>query len=89
MCQRIVGWFSGIILQRSLVRDRWWGRLIFDVLVVLMEGRVKHLTGRAMVGLYQEAGFADIEQFRRGGPAPFLLTIGRAVKPAQVQRMAA
>ena len=31
-------------------RDRWWGRLIFDVLVVLMEGRVKHLTGRAMAG---------------------------------------
>src|SRR5262245_39688577 len=26
-------------------RDRWWGRLIFDVIVVLMEGRVKHLTG--------------------------------------------
>jgi ubiquinone/menaquinone biosynthesis C-methylase UbiE len=70
-------------------RDRWWGRLIFDVLVVLMEGRVKHLTGRAMAGLYQAAGFADIEQLRRGGPAPFLLTIGRAVKPAQVQRMAA
>ncbi len=70
-------------------RDRWWGRLIFDVVVVLMEGRVKHLTGRAMAGLYQEAGFADIEQFRRGGPLPFLLTIGRAVKEAQVQRMAA
>jgi ubiquinone/menaquinone biosynthesis C-methylase UbiE len=70
-------------------RDRWWGRLIFDVIVVLMEGRVKHLTGRAMARLYQAAGFADIEQFRRGGALPFLLTIGRAVKPAQVQRMAA
>ena len=70
-------------------RDRWWGRLIFDVIVVLMEGRVKHLTGQAMAGLYQAAGFTDIEQFRRGGPLPFLLTIGRALKPAQVQRMAA
>jgi ubiquinone/menaquinone biosynthesis C-methylase UbiE len=70
-------------------RDRWWGRLIFDVLVVLMEGRVKHLTGRAMAGLYQAAGFADIEQHRRGGLAPFLLTVGRAVKPAEAQRMAA
>jgi len=70
-------------------RDRWWGRLIFDVIVVLMEGRVKHLTGQAMARLYQAAGFAEIVQFRRGGPLPFLLTIGRAVKPAQVQRLAA
>ncbi len=70
-------------------RDRWWGRLIFDVIVVLMEGRVKHLTGQAMARLYQAAGFGDIVQFRRGGPLPFLLTIGRAVKLAQVQRIAA
>jgi ubiquinone/menaquinone biosynthesis C-methylase UbiE len=70
-------------------RDRWWGRLIFDVIVVLMEGRVKHLTARAMTGLYEAAGFADIVQFRRGGFLPFLLTIGRAVKPEMVQRMAA
>ncbi len=70
-------------------RDRWWGRLIFDVIVVLMEGRVKHLTGQAMARLYQAAGFTDIVQFRRGGALPFLLTIGRADKAAQVQRLAA
>jgi ubiquinone/menaquinone biosynthesis C-methylase UbiE len=70
-------------------RDRWWGRLIFDVIVVLMEGRVKHLTGQAMARLYQAAGFTDIVQFRRRGALPFLLTIGRAVKAAQIQRMAA
>jgi ubiquinone/menaquinone biosynthesis C-methylase UbiE len=70
-------------------RDRWWGRLIFDVLVVLMEGRVKHLTGMAMAKIYRKVGFSDIVQFRRGGFAPFLLTIGRAVKPAQIQRVAA
>jgi ubiquinone/menaquinone biosynthesis C-methylase UbiE len=70
-------------------RDRWWGRLIFDVIVVLMEGRVKHLTGQAMARLYQAAGFDDIVQLRRGGALPFLLTIGRAVKTAQVQRLAA
>jgi len=70
-------------------RDRWWGRLIFDVLVVLMEGRVKHLTGLAMAGLYQKVGFTEIVQFRQGGFLPFLLTIGRAVKPAQAHRVAA
>lgn len=70
-------------------RDRWWGRLIFDVIVVLMEGRVKHLTGQAMAGLYQAAGFGDIVQFRRRGFLPFLLTVGTAMKPAQVQRLAA
>jgi ubiquinone/menaquinone biosynthesis C-methylase UbiE len=70
-------------------RDRWWGRLIFDVLVVLMEGRVKHLTGHAMSHLYREVGFTEIVQFRHRGFLPFLLTIGRAVKPSQVQRVAA
>ncbi len=70
-------------------RDRWWGRLIFDVIVVLMEGRVKHLTGRAMEGLYREAGFMDIVQFRRRGFLPFLLTVGTAVKQVQVLRKAA
>jgi ubiquinone/menaquinone biosynthesis C-methylase UbiE len=70
-------------------RDRWWGRLIFDVIVVLMEGRVKHLTGEAMSGLYQQAGFTDIVQFRRRGFLPFLLTVGTAMKAAQVLRRAA
>jgi hypothetical protein len=70
-------------------RDRLWGRLIFDVLVVLMEGRVKHLTGSAMTRLYWQVGFMDIEQFRREGFLPFLLTIGTAAKPAQVQQLAA
>jgi ubiquinone/menaquinone biosynthesis C-methylase UbiE len=63
-------------------RDRWWGRLIFDVLVVLMEGRVRHLTGRAFQTLYRASGFEKISQRRRGGLIPFLLTIGEAVKPA-------
>jgi ubiquinone/menaquinone biosynthesis C-methylase UbiE len=70
-------------------RDRWWGRLIFDVIVVLMEGRVKHLTGEAMAGLYREAGFIDIVQFRRRGFLPFLFTMGTAVKQVQVLRKAA
>jgi ubiquinone/menaquinone biosynthesis C-methylase UbiE len=70
-------------------RDRWWGRLIFDVLVVLMEGRVKHLTGRAMEGLYRQVGFDDIVQVRHRGFLPFLLTIGRAIKEGQVLRRAA
>jgi len=59
------------------------------VIVVLMEGRVKHLTGRAMEGLYREAGFMDIVQFRRRGFLPFLLTVGTAVKQVQVLRKAA
>jgi ubiquinone/menaquinone biosynthesis C-methylase UbiE len=63
-------------------RDRWWGRLIFDVLVVLMEGRVRHLTGQAFQTLYRGSGFEQIVQRRRGGLLPFLLTIGEAVKPA-------
>jgi ubiquinone/menaquinone biosynthesis C-methylase UbiE len=65
-------------------RDRLWGRFLFDVLVVWMEGPVRHLKGRAFRRLFHEAGFEDIRQRRRGGPLPFLLTMGRAVKPRPV-----
>jgi ubiquinone/menaquinone biosynthesis C-methylase UbiE len=63
-------------------RDRWWGRLLFDVLVVLVEGPVRHLTSGAFRGLYHDAGFANVSQRRRGGPLPFLMTVGQAVKSA-------
>jgi ubiquinone/menaquinone biosynthesis C-methylase UbiE len=63
-------------------RDGLWGRLLFDVFVVLMEGPVRHRTGSALRDLFQRTGFDDVRQRRRGGPLPFLLTIGRAVKPA-------
>jgi ubiquinone/menaquinone biosynthesis C-methylase UbiE len=61
-------------------RDGLWGRLVFDVVVVLMEGPVRHLTGRAFQELYHDCGFTDVSQQRRGGPLPFLMTVGRAVK---------
>jgi ubiquinone/menaquinone biosynthesis C-methylase UbiE len=64
-------------------RDRTWGHLLFEVLVVSIEGPVRHRTSREFRDLYQEAGFASIIQHRRGGPFPFLLTCGRAVKPAK------
>jgi ubiquinone/menaquinone biosynthesis C-methylase UbiE len=67
-------------------RDRWWGRLLFDVLVVLVEGPVRHLTGQAFRELYQASGFEDISQRRRRGPLPFLLTRGLAVKPRRSEQ---
>ena len=72
-------------------RDRLWGRFIFDFIVVMMEGAVKHLPGRAVRRLYEEIGFDSVCQERRGGLLPFLMTMGRAVKPAGtgVQRQAA
>jgi ubiquinone/menaquinone biosynthesis C-methylase UbiE len=63
-------------------RDPLWGRLVFDVLVTLWEGPVRHLSGRAFRRLYRRAGFAEVTQRRRRGLLPFLLTTGRAVKPA-------
>jgi ubiquinone/menaquinone biosynthesis C-methylase UbiE len=65
-------------------RDGLWGRLVFDVLVVLMEGPVRHLSGLAMYDLFWRSGFEAVSQRRRGGPLPFFLTLGRAVKPAGV-----
>lgn len=63
-------------------RDRLWGRLLFDVLVVMVEGPVRHLTAGHFRRLYKQAGFDQVHQRRRRGPLPFLLTVGRAVKPA-------
>ncbi len=61
-------------------RDRVWGRLVFDVVVVLLEGPVRHLSGAAFRELYRRSGFVDVWQRRRGGLLPFVLTAGRAAK---------
>jgi len=64
-------------------RDGLWGRLLFDVLVVAVEGPVRHLSARAFRDLYLQSGFEHINQQRRSGPLPFLLTSGLATKPAR------
>jgi ubiquinone/menaquinone biosynthesis C-methylase UbiE len=69
-------------------RDRLWGRLLFEGLVVFLEGAVHHMKSRSLRQLFRETGFVGVEQHRRRGPLPFLLTIGRAVK-AQPSRRAA
>lgn len=77
---------GGLLMIIDGDRDGLWGRFIFDGIVVLMEGDVRHLSSRAFQELFSTAGFADIRQQRRRGPLPFLLTSGRAVKAAQVVR---
>jgi ubiquinone/menaquinone biosynthesis C-methylase UbiE len=67
-------------------RDRLWGRLLYDVLVVMVEGPVRHLTSEAFRQLFEVSGFASISHRRRRGPLPFLLTRGRAIKPPAVQK---
>ncbi len=64
-------------------RDGLWGRLVFDLIVVLMEGPVRHLPGLAFRHLYRATGFDHVRQHRHGGPLPFLMTVGRAVKPGR------
>jgi hypothetical protein len=63
-------------------RDGLWGWLLYDVMVVMMEGPVRHLTSGAFRGMYEDAGFENVFQQRRGGLLPFLLTMGQASKPA-------
>jgi ubiquinone/menaquinone biosynthesis C-methylase UbiE len=63
-------------------RDRWWGRFLFDCLVVWLEGPVRHQPSRVLRRLFQETGFEKICQRRRRGPLPFLVTIGQARKRA-------
>ncbi len=63
-------------------RDGLWGRLLYDGAVVLLEGPVRHLSRRAFRRLYRAVGFDQIEQQRRGGLFPIMLTSGRALKRA-------
>lgn len=66
-------------------RDGLWGWLVFDVVVSLAEGAVHHCSGERFRELFRSAGFDDVRQLRRGGPLPFMLTVGQAHKAAQVQ----
>ncbi len=61
-------------------RDHWWGWFIFDVVVTLAEGAVHHCSARRFRELYRQAGFGQVRHLHRGGPAPFVLTIGEATK---------
>lgn len=63
-------------------RDGWWGWLIFDVVVTLAEGAVHHCSAERFRKLYRQAGFTGVRHHHRGGPLPFLLTVGSALKPA-------
>lgn len=64
-------------------RDRLWGRLIFDVCVVAVEGAVHHASARQFRELFHKAGFQGVRQQARLGLAPFLMTVGTALKPAK------
>jgi ubiquinone/menaquinone biosynthesis C-methylase UbiE len=66
-------------------RDRWWGWLLYDVLVVMVEGPVRHLTSGGFRELYATAGFEHVSHRRRRGPLPFVLTRGVAIKPASAR----
>jgi ubiquinone/menaquinone biosynthesis C-methylase UbiE len=64
-------------------RDRLWGRFIFDVCVVAVEGAVHHASARQFREMFQRAGFRGVRQQARLGLAPFLMTVGVASKPAK------
>jgi ubiquinone/menaquinone biosynthesis C-methylase UbiE len=64
-------------------RDRIWGRFIFDVCVVAMEGAVHHASARQFREIFHKAGFRGVRQQARLGLAPFLMTVGIATKPAR------
>jgi SAM-dependent methyltransferase len=66
-------------------RDGWWGWFIFDVIVTTAEGDVHHCSARRFRDLFRAAGFTELRQQIRHGPLPFLLTVGRAAKPAAVK----
>jgi ubiquinone/menaquinone biosynthesis C-methylase UbiE len=70
-------------------RDRIWGRLVYDVVVVMMEGAVKHLSRAGFRNLYDQAGFVDVHQQRKRGLLPFMMTVGEARKSNAGERIAA
>lgn len=69
---------GGIVCIIDGNRDNWWGYLVFDWVVTTIEGLVHHCSGKEFRDLYEQAGFGQVQQFRRGGVAPFMLTLGVA-----------
>lgn len=65
-------------------RDGWWGWLVFDGVVAMLEGGVHHCSGRQFRQLMWSEGFAAVEQVGGGWVAPFLLTC--AIAPTSKQR---
>lgn len=59
-------------------RDGWWGRVIFDGCVPLVEGMVRHCSAQQTRDLMHAAGFERIGQRRHGILAPFLLSVAFA-----------
>jgi ubiquinone/menaquinone biosynthesis C-methylase UbiE len=64
-------------------RDRFWGWMIYDVIVTWVEGQVHHCSAERLRGLYRTAGFQEVTQVKRRGLIPYLLTVGHAAKPAK------
>ena len=58
-------------------KDRLWGKLLYDVCVVAVEGGVYHPSSREFDAWFADAGFEEIDQHTLGGLTPMLLTIGR------------
>jgi len=63
--------------------DSLWGKFVFDVCVVAVEGRVAHCSARKFRRLLSGGGFANVQQ-RVGGwrLVPFLVTMAEASKLA-------
>jgi ubiquinone/menaquinone biosynthesis C-methylase UbiE len=79
---------GGRLLIADGDRDGLWGRLIFDGIVVALEGAVKHLPLADFRELLSRSGFESIEQSRRRGLLPFAITIGTAAKNRSQMRQA-
>jgi len=63
--------------------DSLWGKFIFDVCVVAVEGRVSHCSARKFRRLLARGGFKEIGQCVKGWRlVPFLVTMASADKPA-------
>lgn len=59
-------------------RDQLWGRILYDVIVTWAEGPVRHCSRSEMVELFEQGGFEEVHQRRRGVFRPVFLTAGRA-----------
>lgn len=64
-------------------RDRWWGWLVFDLVVTTIEGLVHHCSARRFRELYLLAGFETPKAIKGGWLAPFLVVSSTANKPGR------
>lgn len=72
---------GGRLILLDGFRDNVIGRMMFDVIIRLVEKHIRHVPWRQMRGYFERAGFVHIRQRKRNLLFPQLITVGIVPDP--------